>query len=197
LQFLSAECTELFGRPGRTPLFPCRQRPEAAAALAGHPEYVGTTRTTCVATMAEAGHAENALPQRAEAMINCRIFPGVDVESVRLALVEAIADPGISVEITGNPESGPVSAPREDVMAAIARSVHRRHPGVPISPYLESGATDGLIYRNAGIPTWASSGIFMRPEDMFFHGLNERIPVRAFYDAVDHIHDLAVDLGGR
>ena len=82
-------------------------------------------------------------------------------------------------------------------MAAIARSIHARHAGVPISPYLESGGTDGLIYRSAGIPTWASSGIFIRNEEMFAHGLNERIPVASFYQAVDHVHDLAVDLGGR
>jgi carboxypeptidase PM20D1 len=68
---------------------------------------------------------------------------------------------------------------------------------VPITPYLEAGGTDGLVYRTAGIPTFASSGIFMREADMFFHGLNERIPVRSFYEALDHIHDLAVDLGGR
>ena len=82
-------------------------------------------------------------------------------------------------------------------MAAITRSIHARHPGVPITPYLEAGGTDGLVYRAAGIPTFASSGIFMRESDMFFHGLNERIPVASFYQAIDHIHDLAVELGGR
>jgi acetylornithine deacetylase/succinyl-diaminopimelate desuccinylase-like protein len=97
----------------------------------------------------------------------------------------------------GNPILSPVSELRPDVEAAIARSIHRNYPGLPISPYLESGGTDGVIYRRAGIPTWASSGIFMRPSDMFFHGLNERIPVASFYRALDHIHDLAIDLGGR
>ena len=81
------------------------------------------------------------------------------------------------------------------VNAVIAASIHRRYPGVPISPYLESGGTDGLIYRIAGIPTWASSGIFIKPEEMFAHGLNERIPVASFYAGIEHIHDLAVALG--
>lgn len=169
----------------------------AADALLADPEFVGTTRTTCVATRVDAGHAENALPQRATALVNCRIFPDVPVESVREALVGAIGDNSIQVEVTGDPEIGPVSEPREDVMAAIARSIHARHPGVPITPYLESGATDGLVYRRAGIPTWASSGIFIRNEEMFAHGLDERIPVASFYQGIDHIHDLAVDLGGR
>lgn len=170
---------------------------EAAAALASRPEYVGVTRTTCVATMLEAGHAENALPQRATATVNCRIFPGTSVESVRETLGEVIANPEIKVETTGNPQVGPVSEPRADVMAAIARAIHARFPGIPITPYLESGATDGLIYRSAGIPTWGTSGIFLKPDEMFAHGLNERIPVASFYGALDHIHALAVDLGGR
>ena len=169
----------------------------AAAVLRLDPVYNGKIATTCVATMAEAGHAENALPQRAEALVNCRIFPGVPVERVRETLVEMIANSDIRVETTGDPEFGPVSEPREDVMAAIARSVHALHPGVPVAPYLESGATDGLVYRNAGIPTWASSGIFIRPDEIFAHGLDERIPVASFYAGIDHIHDLAVALGGR
>ena len=170
---------------------------EAAEALRRSPEYVGTTRTTCVATMAEAGHAQNALPQRATAVVNCRIFPDVPVEQVRQQLIAVIGNDAIQVEMMGNPILSPVSDPRPDVSAAIARSIHRHHPGLPITPYLESGGTDGVIYRRADIPTWASSGIFMKPSDMFFHGLNERIPVAAFYRALDHIHDLATELGGR
>ena len=82
-------------------------------------------------------------------------------------------------------------------MDAIARSVHRAHPGVTIAPYLAPYGTDGLIYRNAGIPTFGSSGMFIDPGEAFAHGLDERVPVASFYAAVDHIHDLAVALGGR
>ncbi len=169
---------------------------EAAEALRRSPEYVGTTRTTCIATMLEAGHAPNALPQRASAVVNCRIFPGVQPETVRQALVGAIGNAAVRVETMDDPRVGPVSEPDPAVDAAITASIHRRYPGVAISPYLESGATDGLIYRMAGIPTWASSGIFIKPDEMFAHGLNERIPVASFYAGIEHIHDLAVALGG-
>lgn len=169
---------------------------EAAAALLRDPAMAVEISTTCVATMLEAGHAENALPQRAEARVNCRIFPGDSVANVQAMLTRAIANPAVTVEIIGNPQVSPASEPREDVMAAIARSIHARYPGLPITPYLEAGGTDGLVYRNAGIPTYASSGVFMKESDMFFHGLNERMPVASFYMAIDHIHELARALGG-
>jgi acetylornithine deacetylase/succinyl-diaminopimelate desuccinylase-like protein len=168
----------------------------AADTVSKSPEYVGTTRTTCVATMLEGGHAENALPQTAKAAVNCRIFPGVAVESVRDALVTAIADPGVKVVVRGKPEASPISEMRPDVMAAITRAVHAHYAGVTVVPYLESGGTDGKVYRAAGIPTFATSGLFTKPSEMFAHGLNERLPVTAFYQGLDHIYRLAVDLGG-
>jgi acetylornithine deacetylase/succinyl-diaminopimelate desuccinylase-like protein len=145
--------------------------------------------------MLEAGHAENALPQRATAKVNCRIFPDVPVEQVRAELVSVIGDPKVEVKVTGNPELSRASELRPDVEAAITRSIRKYYPGVPVAPYLESGGTDGLIYRAAGIPTWATSGTFARPDERFEHGLNERLPVKSFYEGVNHIHDLAVELG--
>jgi len=168
---------------------------KAAETLAASPEFVGTTRTTCVATMLEAGHAENALPQTAKATVNCRIFPDVSVESVRETLATVIGDDDVAIETLDKPESSPVSEPRPDVMAAIARAVHVKYPGVPVVPYLESGGTDGKVYRRAGIPTWASSGLFIKANEMFAHGLDERLPVSAFYEGLDHIHRLAIELG--
>jgi acetylornithine deacetylase/succinyl-diaminopimelate desuccinylase-like protein len=168
----------------------------AADELAKSPEFIGTTRTTCVATMLDAGHAENALPQTAKAAVNCRIFPGVAVDTVHDALVAAIADPQVKVVVRGTPEASPVSEMRPDVMTAITRAVHADYPGVTVAPYLESGATDGKVYRTAGIPTFATSGLFSKPSEMFAHGLNERLPVASFYRGIDHIYRLAVDLGG-
>ena len=168
----------------------------AADALWRMPEHVGTTRTTCVATMIDGGHAPNALPQKVTANVNCRVFPGHRIEDVRKALVDAIANPAITVEIPNDVSVSPVSEPRADVMAAITRSIHARYPGIPVTPYMESGGTDGIVYRNAGIPTYATSGAFLKASDMFAHGLNERVPVTSFYQAIDHIHDLAVELGG-
>lgn len=167
----------------------------AAEIIATSPEFVGTTRTTCVATLLQAGHAENALPQTAKATINCRIFPGVAVEEVQTELTTAIADPQVQIAVLGTPVPSPVSAMRPDVMAAIARAVHSGHPGVPIVPCLESGGTDGKIYRTAGIPTFGSSGSFSKPSEMYAHGLDERLPVPAFYEGLDHIHRLAIELG--
>lgn len=167
----------------------------AAETLSKSPEFVGTTRTTCVATMLDAGHAENALPQKAKATVNCRIFPGVPVETVRDALVAAIADPEVKVTTLENPQASPVSEMRPDVMQAITRAVHDKYPGVPVVPYLESGGTDGKVYRTTGIPTFASSGLFSKPSEMYAHGLNERLPVRSFYEGIDHIYRLAVELG--
>jgi acetylornithine deacetylase/succinyl-diaminopimelate desuccinylase-like protein len=167
----------------------------AADSIWNDPEFVGTTRTTCVTTMLDAGHAENALPQKAAATVNCRIFPGTSAEEVQKELARVVANPKIAVTIMGSPVVSPVSELRPDIERAIARSIHKRYPGVPLSPYLESGGTDGMIYRTAGIPTWASSGVFIKPNEMFAHGLDERIPVKSFYDGLDHIYDLAVDLG--
>jgi acetylornithine deacetylase/succinyl-diaminopimelate desuccinylase-like protein len=168
----------------------------AAEALAKSPEFVGTTRTTCVATMLAAGHAENALPQTAKATVNCRIFPGVPVATVREALVAAVADPGVKITTLDKPEASPVSEMRPDVVAAIERAVRANYPGVPVVPYLESGGTDGKVYRTAGIPTFASSGLFAKAAEMYAHGLNERLPVKSFYEGLDHVFRLAVDLGG-
>jgi acetylornithine deacetylase/succinyl-diaminopimelate desuccinylase-like protein len=167
----------------------------AANAIAGSPEFVGTTRTTCVATMLNAGHAENALPQKATATVNCRIFPGVAVEDVRKQLASIVADPKIEIKVLGAPVVSPVSELRPDIERAISNSIQKRQPGVPLSPYLESGGTDGMVYRTLGIPTWASSGIFIKPDEMYAHGLDERVPVKSFYDGIEHIHDLAVALG--
>ena len=89
----------------------------------------------------------------------------------------------------------PVSELREDVLDAVSEAVEQRYPSVQLLAYMESGGTDGMHFRRAGIPTWAVSGIFMNPDEMFAHGLNERVPIKAFYDALDHwsiiIHNLA------
>jgi carboxypeptidase PM20D1 len=177
--------------------FAANPQDSAAAEAIWHiPEFVGTTRTTCVATMLNAGHAANALPQKATATINCRIFPGVTVDAVRQQLATAVADPKIAVNVDGDPLASAVSELRPDVERAITQSIRKRYVGVPLSPYLESGGTDGKVYRSAGIPTWASSGVFIKPNEMFAHGLDERIPAKSFYDGVDHIYDLARALGG-
>ncbi|WP_430388897.1 M20/M25/M40 family metallo-hydrolase [Dyella sp. 20L07] len=168
----------------------------AAAVLAAEPSEVGKTRTTCVATLLRGGHADNALPQSATATINCRVFPGVAIDTVRKTLQEQVG-PKVEVTLVGKAVSSDASPLRPDVLAAVTKAVHSIHPGVPITPIQESGATDGLYYRAAGIPTYGVGGIFMKKSDAFAHGLNERIPVKSFYDNLAYWHVLLTTLAGQ
>lgn len=168
----------------------------AAAVIAASPSYVGWTRTTCVATMLSGGHAENALPQSATSNVNCRIFPGVNVEDVRSALQKVVGD-AIDVKAKAPSLSSDASPLRPDVVAAVTRAVHRLHPGIEVVPNQASGATDGLLFRAAGIPTYGVDGLFIRPKDEFAHGLNERVPVDGFYASLDYWYYLLKDLAGK
>jgi len=169
----------------------------AAERLSIESSYVGTTRTTCVPTMLHGGHAENALPQSATVTVNCRVFPGVPVAEVKAALQKAIGNNALEFSETYPPTESPVSDLREEIRGAVSEAVHARYPGVRILGYMTSGGTDGMHFRRAGIPTWGMSGIVMNPDDSFAHGLNERVPIAAFYGALDHwsiiIKNLASD----
>lgn len=172
--------------------------PKDAAAydvLWNSPADVGATRTTCIPTLLRGGHADNALPQSATATINCRIFPGVKVDDVR-AQLQALAGSGVAVAVLGTPEPSDESPLRPDVLAAVGKAVHARHPGVPVAPYQESGGTDGRLFRAAGIPTYGVGETFIKDSDQFAHGLNERIPVASFYDGLEHWAVLVKELAG-
>jgi carboxypeptidase PM20D1 len=168
----------------------------AADRLAREPSYVGTTRSTCVVTMLQAGHAENALPQSATATVNCRIFPGVAVAVFEETLKGVVGNPAAKWTLLTDAVESPISELREDVSAAVSKAVHGRYPDVPILAYMESGGTDGMHFRRAGIPTWAVSGAFMNPDDMYAHGRNERVPIETFYDALDHWSIILRELAG-
>lgn len=168
----------------------------AARTLSENPHTSNLLRTTCVATMLSGGHAENALPQTASATVNCRIFPGVAVADVQREL-QAIAGRNIEVAPLGPANSSDASPLRADVMQAVTRAVHANYPGVVITPYMSAGATDGLFFRAAGIPTYGVGAIFMREEDEFAHGLNERVPVASFYAGLTHWRVLIQELAGR
>lgn len=170
--------------------------PQAAAVLERHPTAVGRTRTTCVATMLSGGHAENALPQSATATVNCRIFPGTSADDV-LATLQQVAGDQVEVRKAGDWPSSPASPMRKDVMDVVAKAVHASYPGVAIVPDQAPYATDGAVYRGAGIPTYGTSSIFMKDADDFSHGLNERIAVAAFYAGLEHWYVLLKDLAGR
>jgi acetylornithine deacetylase/succinyl-diaminopimelate desuccinylase-like protein len=162
--------------------------------LASEPGYIGQLGTTCVATMAKAGHAPNALPQRAMVNINCRVFPGESVESVRSTLARVIDDPAASIAVIGEPVPSDASPLREDVMRALRRAIDLRAPGLPIVPSMSAGASDSLYFRNLGVPSYGVSGIFMHPKDSYAHGLNERVPVATIDGAVLQWRSLLRDL---
>lgn len=160
---------------------------QAIATLSADPSYVGQLRTTCVPTQIEGGHAPNALPQKAVANVNCRIFPGVRIEDVQKTLAEVVADP--QIELT-RIESGSVASDasplRKDVMNAVTKAVHARFPGLSIVPSMSAGATDSTHFRAVGVPSYGVSGLFMKDSDEFAHGLNERVPVSAIDGALAH-----------
>lgn len=166
------------------------ENPEDAAAiqtLSADSNYVGQLRTTCVATQIEGGHAPNALPQKAVANVNCRIFPGVPIAEVQKTLADVIADPAVKITL---PDSGSVAADasplRPDVMKAVTKAVHARYPGLSIVPSMSAGATDSMHFRAQGVPSYGVSGLFMKDSDEFAHGLNERVPVSAIDGALAH-----------
>ena len=167
----------------------------AIATLRGNPETIGQIGTTCVPTMINGGHAPNALPQRVTVNINCRIFPGIEIETIRLALVAAAADPAVTIKI--DPDNFPASPPsplRPDVVTAVEHAVHGRFPGFVVVPGMDSGASDSVFYRALGIPSYGVSSMFIKGPDVFIHGLNERIPVDSIAPALSHWHVLLTDL---
>jgi acetylornithine deacetylase/succinyl-diaminopimelate desuccinylase-like protein len=169
---------------------------DAIATLRADPAFVGTLGTTCVATMLDAGHAENALPQTATATVNCRIFPGVSAETTEAALKEVIGNDAVKFTLDTDVTESPISELRPDVRAALAKSLATRFKDIAIIPYMESGGTDGMHYRTLGMPVVAISGAASRPEDMYAHGLNERLRVESFYGGLDHWMVILKELAG-
>ena len=166
---------------------------KADALLSKDPGLHTMLRTTCVATMLSAGHAQNALPQRATANINCRIFPGISREAVRAALIKQIADPQVSVTaggIAGPRGEAPAPPLTPQIMGPIEQVSAELWPGIPVIPILQAGATDGKALTAGGIPTYGVQGIFYEPDLGRIHGLNERIGVTSLYEARDFLYKL-------
>ncbi len=165
---------------------------KAIALVAGqNPTWNATLRTTCVATTLEAGHATNALPQRARANVNCRIFPGVSADVVRAKLEELVADPAVNVttlETRGPPTQSPPLTPA--VLGPIERLASEFWPGVPVLPILQPGATDGEFTNAVGIPTYGVNPIFIGPDLGHIHGLNEYIRVQSLLEAREFLYRL-------
>ncbi len=171
------------------------RNPADAAAVAlvtgKDPSWNATLRTTCVATMLEAGHATNALPQRARAIINCRIYPGVSAEGVRAKLEELAADP--AVKVTMQETRGPTASPpplTPAIMGPIEKLTAEFWPGVPVLPILQAGATDGEFTNAVGIPTYGVEPVFIGPDLGHIHGLNEYVGVKSLLEGREFLYRL-------
>jgi acetylornithine deacetylase/succinyl-diaminopimelate desuccinylase-like protein len=159
--------------------------------------YNARLRTTCVATMLEGGHADNALPQLARARVNCRILPGETEQGTRATLRRVLADDAIAIgdagyEFTPSPASPLTPA----VMGAIEAVTAEMWPGLPVLPVMGTGATDSLYLRNAGIPAYGTSGIFMDIDDNRAHGRDERLKVSSLYEGQEYLYRLVKRLAG-
>jgi acetylornithine deacetylase/succinyl-diaminopimelate desuccinylase-like protein len=154
-------------------------------------------RTNCVATQLAGGHAPNALPQRATANVNCRMFPGRSAEEVRQELIAAIADPGVTVEFQAPPEKPGVQPPlSREVMAPIEALSRDMYPGIAVIPTINSGATDGRFLTPVGIPTYGVSGMLSDGATSNAHGLNERIRVQTLIEGREFLYRLTKAYAG-
>ena len=157
-------------------------------------QWNAVMRTTCVATGLDGGHAENALPQTAGARINCRILPDETPEQVQAVLRNVVDDDKVAITILRAHGSSPMSPLRDDVVAATKRLTSSFWPGVVTLPYMVMGGTDGRFLRKAGIPTYGVQGIFYDAGDIRFHGRDERVGVREFYEGQEFLYRLVKEL---
>jgi acetylornithine deacetylase/succinyl-diaminopimelate desuccinylase-like protein len=169
---------------------------EAASIVSLDDNLRSTIRTTCVATMLSAGHAENALPQSATATVNCRIMPSTDPKEIYRTLSEVVGNEDVEVKPLREAAIAPASPMRQDILDAISYAITPDYPDVELVPFMASYGTDGLEFRAAGIPVYGSAGFFAKPSDINAHGLNEKIPVQTFYKTLGYWERLMTRLAG-
>jgi len=168
---------------------------KAIATLRAHPETVGKIGTTCVVTMINGGHALNALPQRATANINCRIFPGHPRDEIMEELRRVAADTAVQFKDVSTGSVATDASPlRPDVAAAVTKAIHIGYPGVAVFPTMSAGARDSMWFRNEHVPSYGVSPLFIKDSDRFANGLNERIPVEDIQPSVAYMLSLLTDL---
>ena len=153
-------------------------------------------RNTCVATILQAGDAENALPQRAQATVQCRLLPSESPEAIRDTLARVLVDTAIRVTIQGQPEDAPESPLNPEVMAAVEQATHALWPDVIVVPMMDPWSGDGRRFRRAGTPVYGISGVFYDIDDVRSHGRDERVLAEAFYQGVEFMYRLMKALSG-
>ncbi|GBQ99985.1 M20/M25/M40 family metallo-hydrolase [Asaia lannensis] len=171
---------------------------KAVSVLRANPLLAGSIGTTCVVTTIKGGHALNALPQQAEANVNCRIFPGHSRLDIIHELKSVVDDPSVRFEDRSagyvETEASPLNTP---FAHAVTQAVQTAYPGVPVFPSMTSSATDSMWFRAAGIPSYGASPIFMKTSDDFSHGLNERVPLSTITPGLHFLLSLIRDLSGK
>jgi acetylornithine deacetylase/succinyl-diaminopimelate desuccinylase-like protein len=167
-----------------------RPDPAAVGRLSANPSMNAQLRTTCVATMLEAGHAFNALPQTAQATINCRVLPGQPMADVQSTLVRVLADPQISVTPTWTHVASRPAEPNSELLKPVEQLTAEFWPGIPVIPTMSAGATTGSFLRNAGIPTYGTSGLAGDVDDVRSHGKDERVLVKSFFEGEEYLYRL-------
>ncbi|MDE3186149.1 MAG: M20/M25/M40 family metallo-hydrolase [Acidobacteriota bacterium] len=178
----------------------------AAARLGAEPSFNSNFRTTCVATRLSGGHANNALPQTAQANVNCRIFPGHSPEEIRQQLaalfndskltVKYVSDAGVVSDIAPDRKAMQPPAPIKEVFGPLTRITQAIWPGVPVTPVMENGASDSIYFAQAGIPCYGYSAIALERDDDRAHGQDERLPVDSYWKSLDFFYSFAKALGG-
>ncbi len=169
------------------------KNPDDAAALTtlvNDPSYNALLHTTCVATQLDAGHAPNALPQRATAYLSCRVMQGTSPEQVKETLDQAIGDSQVTVAIVRRRDGSKAPELTDEVMKPVRAAAAKLWPGVPIAPSMTAGATDGRFLMSAGIPTYGVSGMFAVPGENNAHGLNEKIRVTSLFEGREFLESI-------
>ena len=167
----------------------------AIATLSADSGIVGKIGTTCVATLINGGHARNALPQRATANINCRIFPGHKPAEIMAVLKSVAAEPAISFrDVTEGSVATDASPMLPQFVAAIDKAMAAAFPGVPNFPTMDESASDSMWFRAHGVPSYSASPVFIKDSEDFTHGLNERVPIAAIRPAIDYYLVLLTEL---
>ena len=179
----------------------------AAARLSTQPAFSSNFRTTCVATRLAAGHANNALPQTAQAIVNCRIFPGHSPEEIRHQIISIFSDDKLTVKFVS--DAGVVSdtaperkamvppAPIAEVFEPLTRLTQAIWPGLPVTPEMENGASDSIYFAQAGIPSYGYSAIALERDDVRAHGRDERLPIDSFWKSLDFFYAFTKAVGGK
>jgi len=178
----------------------------AAARLSAEPEFNARLRTTCVATRLSGGHANNALPQTAQAIVNCRILPGYSPEEIRKQLISVFGDAQLSVDYISSlgdvtasaPDRKAIvpPAPSQEVWGPLVSLTQAIWPGIPVTPEMENGASDSIYFAQAGIPSYGYSAIALERDDVRAHGRDERLPIDSYWKSLDFFYAFAKRLGG-